>query len=217
LTSQAAIWHGRDVNPSHLVLRDLCCRLGGQEIVCAVSLELSPGEHVALLGGNGAGKSTLLRAILGLAPVHAGSILVDGRRQPRPCPASWARTMAWIPQRPPRGEIPFPLRELLAHPRAWAWGERLGLGALQNRPLSQLSGGELQRAYVARALGQVDAGAGLLLADEPTAALDFSGQNEVGEILSALPVTLLLVTHDPAQARRCHRSLTMAQGRIRSA
>lgn len=205
------------MNPSHLVLHDLSCRLEGHEIVQGVHLELAPGEHVALLGGNGAGKSTLVRAILGLAPIHAGSIWVDGRKQPKPCPATWAQSLAWIPQRPPRGTIPLPLRELLAHPRAWEWGKCLGLAPLHNRPLSQLSGGELQRAYVARALGQVETGAGILLADEPTAALDFSGQKEVGEILAALPVTTLLVTHDPTQAARCQRQLTMAQGRIRPA
>ena len=58
-------------------------------------------------------------------------------------------------------------------------------------------------------------GAGLLLADEPTAALDFSGQEQVAEMIAALPATLLVVTHDLNLAKKCQRVLQMAQGRIR--
>lgn len=202
---------------SRLDVTGVSCRLAGQDLLRDVSCTLAPGEHVALLGANGAGKTSLVRAILGLLPVAAGDIRLDGRPQPRPCPAAWPRAMAWIPQRPPRGNVPLRVADLLAAPLAWEWAQRLGVAALKDRPLSQLSGGELQRVFVARALGQVAAGAGLLLADEPTAALDFAGQDEVGAILAQLPVTMLLVTHDPAQARRCHRALAMAQGRIQPA
>lgn len=93
--------------------------------------------------------------------------------------------------------------------------ERLGVGALTGRPLHTLSGGQLQRMYLARAIGCVAAGAQVLLADEPTAALDFTGQEEAADVLTALPVTLLVVTHDRTLAERCDRVLDMAAGRLR--
>ncbi len=203
------------MRPSRLDVSQLTCRAGRHTLLQDVNLTLVPGEHVALLGANGAGKTSLLRAILGLLPATSGEIRLDGRLQPRPCPATWPKAMAWIPQRPPRGQVPFRVKDLLAAPSAWAWAQRLGIAPLATRPLTHLSGGELQRVFIARALGQVAAGTGLVLADEPTAALDFEGQDEIGAILTALPVTMLLITHDPAQAARCHRALTMAHGKLR--
>ena len=92
---------------------------------------------------------------------------------------------------------------------------RLGVGQLTGRPLHTLSGGQLQRMYLARAMGCVAAGAQVLLADEPTAALDFAGQDEAADVLASLPVTLIVVTHDRALADRCDRVLEMAAGRLR--
>jgi ABC-type lipoprotein export system ATPase subunit len=83
------------------------------------------------------------------------------------------------------------------------------------RPLHALSGGQLQRVFLARALGSLAAGAGLLLADEPTAALDFDGQVKVAEVLRTLPATMLVVTHDRTMAARCDRVMEMAGGRLR--
>lgn len=81
--------------------------------------------------------------------------------------------------------------------------------------MDTLSGGQLQRMYLARAIGCVAAGAQVLLADEPTAALDFAGQEEAADVLTGLPVTLVVVTHDRALAERCDRVLEMAAGRLR--
>ncbi|GGX47848.1 hypothetical protein GCM10010341_81870 [Streptomyces noursei] len=110
-------------------------------------------------------------------------------------------------------------RELLAssgaHEAAAAAAGRLGVGALADRSLDSLSGGQLQRMHLARAVGCVAAGAGVVLADEPTAALDFAGQEEAAEVLTSLGVTLLVVTHDRAMAERCDRVLEMAAGRLR--
>ncbi|WP_432144528.1 ATP-binding cassette domain-containing protein [Streptomyces sp. bgisy084] len=201
-------------------MRGVVCRHGRLEAVSGVDLEVAAGERIALTGTNGSGKTTLLRAVLGLHRQVDGQILV-GRRGARSA-AEWAwrrRACAWIPQRPAAGRFPLLAKELLASSGAPAEAAsaavRLGVGALGDRPLSSLSGGQLQRMHLARAVGCVAAGAGVLLADEPTAALDFAGQEEAAEVLTTLPVTVLVVTHDRAMAARCDRTLEMAAGRLR--
>ncbi|AZS70099.1 ABC transporter [Streptomyces lydicus] len=201
-------------------MHGVVCRHGRLEAVSGVDLDVAAGERIALTGTNGSGKTTLLRAVLGLHRQVDGQILV-GRRGCRSA-AEWAwrrRACAWIPQRPAAGRFPLLAKELLASSGAPAEAadaaERLGVGALADRPLSSLSGGQLQRMHLARAVGCVAAGAGVLLADEPTAALDFAGQEEAAEVLTTLPVTVLVVTHDRAMAARCDRTLEMAAGRLR--
>ncbi|AWN25522.1 ATP-binding cassette domain-containing protein [Streptomyces libani] len=201
-------------------MHGVVCRHGRLEAVSGVDLDVAAGERIALTGTNGSGKTTLLRAVLGLHRQVDGQILV-GRRSCRSA-AEWAwrrRACAWIPQRPAAGRFPLLAKELLASSGAPAEAadaaERLGVGALADRPLSSLSGGQLQRMHLARAVGCVAAGAGVLLADEPTAALDFAGQEEAAEVLTTLPVTVLVVTHDRAMAARCDRTLEMAAGRLR--
>lgn len=93
--------------------------------------------------------------------------------------------------------------------------ERLGVGGLAARPLHTLSGGQLQRAFLARALGCVEAGARVLFADEPSAALDFEGQEQVASLLAGLPVTVVVVSHDRTVASACDRVAEMAAGRLR--
>ncbi|MFE6740434.1 ATP-binding cassette domain-containing protein [Streptomyces tubercidicus] len=201
-------------------MQGVVCRHGRLEAVSGVDLEVAAGERIALTGTNGSGKTTLLRAVLGLHRQVDGQILV-GRRGCRSA-AEWAwrrRACAWIPQRPAAGRFPLLAKELLASSGAPAEAAsaavRLGVGALADRPLSSLSGGQLQRMHLARAVGCVAAGAGVLLADEPTAALDFAGQEEAAEVLTTLPVTVLVVTHDRAMTARCDRTLEMAAGRLR--
>ncbi|MFJ4771315.1 ATP-binding cassette domain-containing protein [Streptomyces uncialis] len=203
-----------------MCVKELVCRHGRVEAVADVDLEIAAGERVALTGTNGSGKTTLLRAVLGLHPQARGSILVGGRGTGSAADRAWRRrACAWIPQKPAAGRFPMLGSELLASssaPRAaHEAADRLGVGALTGRPLGTLSGGQLQRMYLARAVGCVAAGAGVLLADEPTAALDFDGQEEAADALTSLPVTLVVVTHDRAMARRCDRVLEMAAGRLR--
>lgn len=178
------------------------------------------GERVALTGTNGSGKTTLLRAVLGLHRLSAGTIAVGGHlvRGARDLDRR-RREVAWIPQRQTAGRFPLLARELLdssgAFDEAAAVAHRLGVSDFVDQPLHTLSGGQLQRMYLARALGCVRAEAGLLLADEPTAALDFAGQEEAATLLTGVAVTLLVVTHDRALAARCDRVLEMADGRLR--
>ncbi|MEV1011963.1 ABC transporter ATP-binding protein [Streptomyces sp. NPDC049881] len=185
-----------------------------------VHLNVAPGERIALTGTNGSGKSTLLRAVLGLHRQAAGRITVGGREFTTAAERAWRRRMcAWVPQRPATGRFPLLARELLASSGDTTTARRaadtLGVGHLVDRPVDSLSGGQLQRVYLARAVGCVGAGAGVLLADEPTAALDFDGQGEAADLLLSLPVTALLVTHDRALAGRCDRVVEMAAGTLR--
>ncbi|MFN8632979.1 MAG: ATP-binding cassette domain-containing protein [Chloroflexota bacterium] len=207
--------------PAHLELRHLICRYGSTVAVDDVSLAVECGEHVAMIGANGSGKSTILRAILGLHDDVGGEIALDGTIAATF--GAWAerrRRVAWMPQRQATGRFPLLVRELLASSgrldAAMDAAERLGVGALQDRPLTTLSGGQLQRVFLSRALGCLANGAGLLLADEPTAALDFDTQAAVADLLGGLDTTVLVVTHDRAVAARCDRVVEMAGGRLRA-
>ncbi|MFK0244158.1 ATP-binding cassette domain-containing protein [Amycolatopsis azurea] len=205
---------------ARIALSRVSCVHGRTQVVREVDLVVEPGQRVALTGTNGSGKTTLLRAVLGLHRGASGEIDVDGHRARSA--ADWdrrRRIAAWIPQRQSTGRFPLLAKELLASSGAAAEASEaareLGVGTLTGRPLHTLSGGQLQRMYLARALGCVAAGARALLADEPTAALDFAGQEDAACLLTSLPVTLLVVTHDRTLAARCDRVLEMADGRLR--
>jgi len=205
---------------AHLKFENVVCKFKAVRAVDEVSFDIQPHEHVALIGSNGSGKTTLLRAILGLHPLSSGHIRLDGISAHSS--ADWEKCrsrIAWMPQRQATGRFPLLVHELLESSSdpasALLHARNLAVGELLYRPLHALSGGQLQRVFLARALGSISGGAGLLLADEPTAALDFDGQARVAEILRSLPVTVLVVTHDRAMADRCDRVAEMAGGRLR--
>ena len=188
--------------------------------VDAVSAEVMPGEFVVITGSNGSGKSSLLRAILGLVPMAGGAIRLAGVEARTS--VDWRarrRAVAYVPQRTSPGSFPLLVRELLASGNdvdaATDAVGRLGMGELLERPVTTLSGGQLQRAYLARAVGALAAGANVLVADEPTSALDFAGQDDVAELLAGLEVTRLVVSHDAAVVGRADRVLEMAGGSLR--
>ena len=199
------------------------CRYGRATVVDGVHLQVAAGEHVALTGTNGSGKTTLLRAALGLHPLAGGSVSVDG--DAARSPAGWVRRrreVAWVPQRLATGRFPLLVDELLVSAGTGAGAEtarqaadELGVRGLGGRPLHTLSGGQLQRAFLARALGCLAAGARVLFADEPSAALDFSGQEQVAALLAGLPATVIVISHDRAVTQACDRVAEMAAGRLR--
>ncbi|WP_102159398.1 ATP-binding cassette domain-containing protein [Zhihengliuella halotolerans] len=191
---------------------------------------LRAGESVAVIGRSGAGKSTLAEIVLGLRTASTGHVLVHGERF---CGAGRAprtdrrRLVQGIPQDagaslPPR----TPVRASIERAQ-----NRLGVGgdhaarilaaaetasldpALLERTPHQLSGGQAQRAAIARA---VAVGPDVIVADEPTSALDAATSAGLAEALLALPSrtggALLLVTHDDALAARCDRILTVRDG-----
>ena len=177
-----------------------------------VSLEVEPGEWLALIGPNGAGKTTLLRAIAGLVR-HAGAIALEGAPVAGLSRRERARRVAVVPQEP---EIPpwLTVSEYVLLGRTPHLGPlaregaddgdaaaralvELDLYGLRDRTLGTLSGGERQRVVVARALAQE---ASIVLLDEPTAALDIGHQQQALEVLDALRVagglTLVAAMHD---------------------
>jgi ABC-type Mn2+/Zn2+ transport system ATPase subunit len=206
------------VDSAFLEVRGLTCRFGARTVVDQATFQVARGERVALIGGNGSGKTTLLRALLGLHADVRGRLRLDGCE-----PGDWRhwRTrIAFIPQRQGGGRLPLRVEELIASAGAASphasieAATQAGVRSILRQPLSSLSGGQLQRAWLARAFACVAAGAGLLLADEPTAALDFAGREHISPLLAAVPVSALIVTHDLALARQCDRIVEIAGGAL---
>ncbi len=185
-----------------------------------LSLHLETGLTVAAVGPNGAGKSTLLQVLAGLLPAQ-GRIQWDGRDLARiPFPER-GRTLAWVGQES-HAEFAFPVREVVAQGRH-SWGddghgvdaamEALDLLHLAHRPITQLSGGERRRVFLARALAT---GAPLQLWDEPSANLDVRHALEVLRLAKGLAAggsTLLVSLHDLRAAFAFDRVLVLDQGR----
>ncbi len=197
-----------------------------------VSLEVGRGERVALLGKSGSGKSTLLNLLGGLDRPTSGQVWAAGSDLARLSGRQLARyrlaavgmifqSFNLIPTRTALQNVELPLVLAGVPParrRATAAAalEAVGLGArLHHRP-GELSGGECQRAAIARALVNSPP---ILLADEPTGNLDSGTADEVVAVLTAhldrLGATLVLVTHDEDLARRCTaRVLRLQDGRL---
>jgi ABC-type Mn2+/Zn2+ transport system ATPase subunit len=197
-----------------LAARDVVVELGGRRVLDGVSFEVGRGEFAALCGPNGGGKTTLLRAALGLVPLAKGSIEVLGER-----PGGAAAAVGYLPQTK-SFSASFPARVADVIVAAWrgAWPvrvsgpererarevlARVGGEPLVDSPLRGLSGGELQRVFLARALVRDPA---LLLLDEPTAGVDGRGRAEFLDLLAGIAsradLAAVLVTHNAAAVRR---------------
>ncbi|GGO68805.1 ABC transporter ATP-binding protein [Nonomuraea cavernae] len=207
-----------------LDLRGVSAHLDGRPIVHEADLLVDDGEFVALVGPNGCGKSTLLRTIYRALRPSAGLISVDGDDVHR---LSWresARRTAVVAQETP-AELDFTVREVVLMgrtPYARAAGDdeercaraldRVGLAGTEERVYATLSGGEKQRALVARALVQETR---LLLLDEPTSHLDIRHQLGILHLVRELGVATLAVLHDLNQAAAfCDRLYVMSAGRV---
>ena len=197
---------------SAIEVRNLSVALGGRRILHDVTIGVARGEWVGVIGPNGAGKTTLLRAIAGLVP-SSGEVLLDAREAGTLRPRDRARCVAIVAQRPllPDAMTVADYVLLGRSPYVSYFGtetrtdiaavasalERLGIGAYSDRPLGTLSGGEQQRAVLARALAQA---APTLLLDEGTSALDVGAQQQVLELVSELraadELTVVSAMHD---------------------
>jgi iron complex transport system ATP-binding protein len=202
----------------------------GVPVVRGLSLGVMSGEWIGLIGPNGAGKTTVLRTLMGLVP-HAGEIRVEGSDVSATSRRGLARAMAYVPQRP---VIPEALsvtdyvlmgrtphisylgsesgRDLEVVREALG---RLELSRLADRPLGSLSGGEVQRAVLGRALAQQTP---VVLLDEPTAALDVGHQQQALELIDELRVerglTVVSAMHDLSLAGQFpERLLLLSDGR----
>lgn len=203
----------------------------GRNAVEEVSFTVDPNTTFAILGPNGSGKSTLLRLMLGELEPSLGSVVYRGRTI-----TSWerravARAIGFVPQ---VEHTPFPLsvRELVGMGRYPHMGlldregpadvaaitaalERCRVEQLASRPISTLSGGEMQRARIARALAQEPQ---VLVLDEPTTSLDLRYEMETFELVSHLAeeegFTVVVVTHNlNLAARYTNHVLLLDQGR----
>jgi iron complex transport system ATP-binding protein len=214
-----------------LTLDRISVRYGASFAVHEVSASVPPGEWVGLIGANGAGKSSLLRAIAHLVP-HDGVVSVEGEPTARLSRRRRAQLIAYVSQQPelPSGMAVLDYTLLGRTPHIPYFGveaetdralcrdilERLDLASLAGRALSTLSGGELQRVVLARALAQ---DAPVLLLDEPTSALDLGRRVDALELVDELRrergLTVLSAMHDLTLAAQfAERLLLLSGGRI---
>jgi ABC-type lipoprotein export system ATPase subunit len=199
------------------------------QALAGVSLHLAPGDFALLTGTSGCGKSTLVNLIAGLDRPDTGRVLVDGCVvADMPDPARYRREVVGIvfqmhhlvPGLTAEENVELPLIPArLAHSdrraRARAALADVGLDERRDHLPSELSGGERQRVALARALvGRPR----LLLADEPTGALDSEASAQVLELLARIQasrgMTVLLVSYDPAAAGHANRRFRMRDGVI---
>ena len=197
-----------------------------------VSLEVARGEFVALLGASGSGKSTLLHLLAGLDRATSGSIEVEGRELGRLSAGDLAayrrdkvgmvfQSFNLVPSMTVGENVELPMRfaEVQRGERSRRVREaleRVGLGGRMDHRPGEISGGEQQRAALARALVNRPA---LLLADEPTGNLDSRTGEEIMNLIrefnETLNMTVLLVTHErPVAERYAQRLLVMADGKL---
>ncbi len=205
----------------------------GEEIVRAldgVSFEIARGDYAAIVGPSGSGKSTLMNILGGLDTPSDGEIVIDGAAIAAMRDEELAhfrnKTIGFVfqsfnllPRLTALENVELPLiyagmDAKLRRARAKEMLERVGLGARMGHRPTQLSGGQQQRVAIARALSGAPA---LLLADEPTGALDTQTGQEILDLFAALNregATVVIVTHDLEVAAATRRVIEMRDGRI---
>jgi putative ABC transport system ATP-binding protein len=195
-----------------------------------VSLDIEPGEFVAITGRNGAGKSTLLHNIAVLDTPDQGEIVLDGQNVTKLKAAARVelrltrlgyifQERALIAELTALENVMLPAMVLMskreARARAEQLLERVELMRLKDHLPSQLSGGEQQRVAIARALVNNPK---LIFADEPTSSLDSVAAKEVLDTFLSLNReeghTVVMVTHEPEEAKSARRTVHMSDGRI---
>lgn len=217
-----------------LALQNVSCGYRNGTVLEGIGFSVEKGEIVCVLGANGIGKTTLYRTMLGILPPLAGSIAIDGRDIRRMGRETLAKHIAYVPQSHAAAH-PYSVLDTVTMGRtahlslfrspakaeeamAWEALETLQISHLAQRPLSEISGGERQLTYIARALAQ---DADILLMDEPTANLDLGRQAMILSrirALSRMGKAVIYSTHAPADAFQCgHKVIALLGGRRFSA
>ena len=208
-------------------VQNLSFSYGHHPVLSHVGFTAQSGECVGILGNNGAGKSTLITCINRIRTPDSGSVLIDGKAVGNMSRRELARSVAYVAQKNEMGQTTVFDCVLLGRKPyiRWAVGEedlrlctamihRVGLEALELRSLDELSGGELQKVMLARALVQRPK---VLLLDEPTSNLDPRNQYEMMELVREVAreqhITVLIVIHDLNLALRyCDRFFFLKDG-----
>jgi iron complex transport system ATP-binding protein len=194
-------------------IENLSYSFGDRAVLRKVSFSIAPGEFFIIIGPNGSGKSTLMRTMAGILSLQGGRVKVFEHKMSSYTRREFARLVAFVPQGLPP-DLPFSVAELVMMGRA-PYNSTLGIESeedyqvaeqamhftevdhLAARKLDQLSGGEQQRVYIARAICQEPK---ILLLDEPTAALDLAHQVRIMDLMEKLQaeknVTVVMVSHD---------------------
>jgi polar amino acid transport system ATP-binding protein len=215
---------------SIVTLKSVCKSYGAVPVLRDVSLEVEPGEVVALIGRSGSGKSTLLRCINALERIQSGTITVDGMevtsaatdlRRLRQTVGIVFQSYNLFPHYTAEGNITIALTVVKKIPRqeaieiARAALDRVGLADKAASFPHELSGGQQQRVSIARSLAMSPK---IMLFDEVTSALDPELKDEVLGVMESLAaggMTMILVTHEMRFARDvAHRVIFMHGGRI---
>jgi putative ABC transport system ATP-binding protein len=213
------------MNEKGLVAEDLVLTSGQHRLLDRVSLVAEPGRMLAVTGSSGSGKTTLLSVLGGLIRATSGTVAYDGQPvgtrngEPRAGTAFVLQTYGLVPTLTAEENISIALRSRGADPaeairHAAVALDRVAVGDLADRLIQELSGGQLQRVAVARALAvEPD----VLLADEPTSELDERNRDlVVAEIRAEATRGALVVvaTHDPEVAEMCDDSIHLVDGRL---
>jgi len=207
---------------------NLTWKIGAKTILDGVSFEAQPGQMLGLLGPNGSGKTSLLRLLAGLKKPHSGSVTLEGQDIRRIGRRAMAQRVAFVEQHATTNSNlkvidvvklgRFPHRSMFS---GWSKAdddavsealERAGMVEKRNDRWQSLSGGEKQRAHIARALAQSPKE---LILDEPTNHLDIQHQISLMRLVAGLPVTSIIALHDLNHAAMfCDRLIIMQKGRI---
>ncbi|WP_118857383.1 ABC transporter ATP-binding protein [Sphingomonas mesophila] len=214
-------------DPIAISAQNVTLALGSVAILRGVSLDIAHGESLAILGPSGSGKSSLMAILAGLEQASSGTVTVNGVEfsalgEDQLAEARRGRigivlqAFHLLPTMTALENVAVPL-ELAGRADAFDAAARelaaVGLGHRLDHYPTQLSGGEQQRVAIARAMAP---GPAILFADEPTGNLDTATGAAVIDLLferhRASGATLVIITHDPALAERCTRTLRMADG-----
>lgn len=202
------------MNPPAIAVKDVTVSYYEHIALRNISLTVNAGEFVGIIGPNGAGKTTLLTVVNGLGRLHAGAVYLFGERVTSRNIRRWRPSIGYVPQQQhidPR--VPFTVWDAvllgaygkvgLFHPVGEKEQKRANdllnlfrISHLRHRPVGQISGGEMQKVALARALLPEPK---ILLLDEPTANLDPPSVQEISNLLTAIyqrfNLTILMVTH----------------------
>jgi iron complex transport system ATP-binding protein len=220
-----------------LSLSDVEVRWNRRNILAVKNMQVRQGEFVGIIGTNGSGKTTLLKVCCGLIKPNRGTVVLDGRDLAGL--GAWSKAnlrkhIGYIPQAAEyNADLPFTLRELVAMGRTSVkalltrlnkadyeivdtWIERMGLSDRRSQTFRSLSGGEQQKALIARAMAQDPQ---ILMLDEPCSNLDFNWKYQITEIIERLHrdsgITIMMVSHETSLLPAgCKRAVLLNEGNI---